>query len=184
MPQEAPNPYALPFQGGYPNINPQLKETTIISQTDPKKVLEEFMHIMRGEEEKIDDEGHSKWDKPAGAKPLMNEDGIRYLRVDVFGANQGIVYSNYEDDDARAIVNAIADEVVDKIGDNYIEYGIDKSNLGSITLIVLGILFSSYRRGMGQGERIFVKTIYSENNTQVTRPIEAQQQRKKFLGII
>lgn len=186
--EQQPSRYDLQFPGGYPMINPAMKETTIISQTDPKRVLEEFKHILRGEEEHIDDDGKSTWVKQKDengneVKPLMNALGIRYLTVDVFGANQAVVFSNYDDADLRPIVIAIANDVVQKLGDYMVEYEIDPSNLDSISNTISNILFSSYRRGMDQGERIFVKTVYSENNSTTINPISNNQERKKILGI-
>ena len=176
------NRYDLPF-GGYPIVNPQLKETTVISQTNPKFVIEELKHLLRGEEEKIDENNKSTWVKNEDTKPLMNELGVKSILANLHGANQGVVFSNYEEENLLAIVRNDGYILIDKLGENMDEWGIEQGNLNTILYAILNAIYSSYRRGMNQGERIFVKTFYTENNTQVTRPIDAPQQRKKFLGI-
>jgi len=176
------NRYDLPF-GGYPIVNPQMKETTVISQTNPKFVIEELKHLLRGEEEKIDENGKSTWTKDANTKPLMNEIGIKSILANLHGANQGVVFSNYEEENLLAIVRNDGYILIDKLGENKDLWEIEQGNLNTILYTILNTIYSSYRRGMNQGERIFVKTFYTENNTQVTRPIEMPQQRKKFLGI-
>ena len=176
------NRYDLPF-GGYPIVNPQLKETTVISQTNPKFVIEELKHLLRGEEEKIDENNKSAWTKDENTKPLMNEIGIKAILANLHGANQGVVFSNYEEENLLALVRNDGYVLIDKLGENYHEWGMEQGNLNTILYAILNAVYASYRRGMNQGERIFVKTFYTENNTQVTRPIEVPQQRKKFLGI-
>ena len=176
------NRYDIPF-GAYPTVNPPEKETTVISQTNPKYVIEELKHLLRGEEEKIDDNGKSIWIRDKDTKPLMNEIGIRAILANLHGANQGVVFSNYDEENLLAIVRNDGYILVDKLGENMDNWEIDQGNLNTILYAILNAVYSSYRRGMNQGERIFVKTFYTENNTQVTRPIEMPQQRKKFLGI-
>ena len=180
--QQEGNRYDLPF-GGYPIVNPQLKETTVISQTNPKATIEELKHLLRGEEEKIDENGKSIWVRDQDTKPLMNELGIRSILANLHGANQGVVFSNYEEENLLAIVRNDGYVLIDKLGENMEAFGIEQGNLNTILYAILNAVYSSYRRGMNQGERIFVKTFYTENNTQVTRPIEMPQQRKKILGI-
>ena len=175
------NRYDLPF-GGYPIVNPQLKETTIISQTNPKFVIEELKHLLRGEEEKIDENGKSKWGKDENTIPLMNEIGIKAILANLHGANQGVVFSNYEEENLLAIVRNDGYILIDKLGENMEEWGVEQGNLNTILYAILNAVYSSYRRGMLQGERIFVKTFYTENNQTVIRPQELPQ-RKKFLGI-
>jgi len=175
------NRYDLPF-GGYPIVNPQLKETTIISQTNPKFVIEELKHLLRGEEEKIDENGKSKWEKDENTIPLMNEIGIKAILANLHGANQGVVFSNYEEENLLAIVRNDGYILIDKLGENMEEWGVEQGNLNTILYAILNAVYSSYRRGMSQGERIFVKTFYTENNQTVIRPQELPQ-RKKFLGI-
>lgn len=180
--QEIQSRYGLP-PGGYPNPNPQLKETTIISQTNPKFVIEELKHLLRGEEEHIDQNNTSTWIKDENTTPLMNEIGIKAILANLHGANQGVVFSNYEEENLLAIVRNDGYILIDKLGENMEEWGIEQGNLNTILYAILNTVYSSYRRGMSQGERIFLKTLYTENNTQVTRPIEMPNQRKKFLGI-
>ena len=175
------NRYDLPF-GGYPIVNPQLKETTIISQTNPKFVIEELKHLLRGEEEKIDENGKSKWEKDENTIPLMNEIGIKAILANLHGANQGVVFSNYEEENLLAIVRNDGYILIDKLGENMEEWGVEQGNLNTILYTILNTIYSSYRRGMNQGERIFVKTFYTENNQTVIRPQELPQ-RKKILGI-
>jgi len=175
------NRYDLPF-GGYPIVNPQLKETTIISQTNPKFVIEELKHLLRGEEEKIDENGKSNWTRDDKTIPLMNEIGIKAILANLHGANQGVVFSNYEEENLLAIVRNDGYILIDKLGENMEEWGVEQGNLNTILYTILNTIYSSYRRGMNQGERIFVKTFYTENNQTVIRPQELPQ-RKKFLGI-
>ena len=175
------NRYDLPF-GGYPIVNPQLKETTIISQTNPKFVIEELKHLLRGEEEKIDENGKSNWTRDDKTIPLMNEIGIKAILANLHGANQGVVFSNYEEENLLAIVRNDGYILIDKLGENMEEWGVEQGNLNTILYTILNTIYSSYRRGMNQGERIFVKTFYTENNQTVIRPQELPQ-RKKILGI-
>ena len=70
-----------------------------------------------------------------------------------------------------------------KLGENMEEFEIDQSNLDTILFSVLDCIYAAYRRGMNQGERVFVKTFYTENNTQITKPIETPNPRKKLFGI-
>jgi len=177
------NRYDLPFQGGYPMVNPPVKETTVIAQTNPKFNIEDLKHLLRGEEETVDENGKSKWTRDANTKPLMNELGIKAILVNLHGANQGVVFSNYDEENLFAIVRNDAYDLIKKLGENMVEFEIEQGNLDTILFNITNTIYSSYRRGMNQGERIFVKTFYTENNTQVTRPIEMPQQRKKFLGI-
>ena len=181
-PQQEEQRYGLP-QGGYPIVNPQMKETTVISQTNPKATIEELKHLLRGEEEHTDENGKSVWIRDKDTTPLMNEKGIKSILANLHGANQGVVFSNYEEENLLAIVRNDGYILIDKLGENIEEFGIEQGNLNTILYAILNAVYSSYRRGMNQGERIFVKTFYTENNTQVTRPIEMPQQRKKFLGI-
>jgi len=182
QPQQQGNRYDLPF-GQYPMVNPPAKETTIISQTNPKYVIEELKHLLRGEEEKIDENGKVTWEVDKNTKPLMNERGIKAILANLHGANQGVVFSNYEEENLLALVRNDGYVLVDKLGENIEEWDIEQGNLNTILYAILNAIYSSYRRGMNQGERIFVKTFYTENNQTVIRPQELPQQRKKFLGI-
>jgi len=176
------NRYDLPF-GQYPNINPPMKETTVISQTNPKLVIEDLKHLLRGEEESLDENGKSVWKKDKDTKPLMNEIGIKAILANLHGANQGVIFSDYEEENLLDIVRNDGYILVDKLGENIEEWGIEQGNLNTILYTILNTIYSSYRRGMNGGERVFVKTIYSETNQNVTRPIEIPQQRKKVFGI-
>jgi len=174
--------YGLP-PGGYPNINPPVKETTVISQTNPKYVIEEIKQLLRGKEETIDENGKTIWIKNEFAKPLINEIGLSGLFVNLHNAGQDKVFSNFEEEPMLGLVRNNGYILIDRLGENMDEWRIEQGDLSTILYTILDTINAAYRRGMNQGERIFVKTFYTENNTQVTRPIEMPQQRKKFLGI-
>jgi len=179
--QQPQGRYDLPFN--YPVINPPIKETTVISQTNPKFVIEELKHLLRGEEEKIDENGKSTWTKDANTKPLMNEIGIKSILANLHGANQGVIFSNYEEENLLAIVRNDGYILIDKLGENMDAWEIEQGNLNTILYTILNTIYSSYRRGMNQGERVFVKTFYTENNQTVMRPVDMPHERKKFLGL-
>jgi len=157
-------------QGQMPYFPPQpsINETTLVSQTNPQGLIDELGHKLRSEIKKTEEDGSTKWVRPEGIDPMLNEKGIYSILVDVYSiTNQGTILSNLTEDIVSKIVTELGKTVTFKLAMNWKEYECKKSNLSTIVLIVCNMSYMSLRRGMDQGERNFIKNVgrYTEHIT-------------------
>ena len=193
-------PYFIPEQQQgqqgeylYPPIQSPINENTLVSQTNPKEILEELAHKLRCELEVTDhessDKSAKKWYRPDEVRPLLNEKGVHSILVDAYGiVNQITILSNLNDEDVRVMVLEHAKALTLKLAQTWKEFDIDKSNLTTIVLITTSMIYASLKRGLNQGERTFLKTAVSSREQIMIRPKNMDsmgqvQEDKKFWQI-
>jgi len=171
-----------PQSSQLPYFPPQssIKETTLVSQTNPQPLLEELSHKLRCEMPETQEDGRIKWVKPAGVEPLLNEKGIHSILVDVYSiTNQGTILSNLNEEIVSKIVIEVGKAIVFKLATNWKEYECKKSNLTTIVLTVCNMSYMALRRGMDQGERTFIKSVGRYTEQVAVRPQGMQMEDKK-----
>lgn len=138
-------------------ISEQL-QSALVSQTNPKKVIEEIELILRNQER-----------QPNGSirvmgKAHMNDLGIhRMLLILRSAVNQNTILSHMEEDIINRIVLQIGDDIIDDLTLHWRKYGIDdKSTLDFIVNAVVFPVYSAYMRSFGQNEKNWLKGITVE----------------------
>jgi len=169
-------PYPVqPFQS-------PISDSTIISQTNPNSMVQELRRKLKCEIEVIDPETKQpKWEKMEGIKPMMNDQGINSVMADVHGlVNQLTVLSNISEEDASNLTIELGKTLTYKLAMNWKEFEVDKSNLSTIVLIITNMAYMASRRGMDQGERIFLKTAVRTTENIISRPMERQNEDRPW----
>lgn len=174
----------------YPPIQSPINENTLVSQTNPKDILDELAHKLRCELEVNDtessDKSAKKWYRPDEVRPLLNEKGVYSILVDAYGiVNQCTILSNLNDEDVRVMILEHGKALTLKLAVSWKEFDIDKSNLSTIVLITTSMIYTALKRGFQQGERTFLKTAVSSREQIMIRPKNMNdmgqiQEDKKF----
>jgi len=171
--QEMDIPSSLPYP------MPYNEEANIIKQTDPKHIIEELKHVLRGEEF---DEEKQAWVKVR--KPLLNEKGIRSIMTDIKGVvNQNTILSNLNEQEISNIIVNLGDTLRIKLSANRKEFDINKFELNTILFTILNMSYPALKRAYAQGERIWHKTISSEQRHVVISPEESKKRSGGFFKL-
>lgn len=144
---------------------PQMQETmqqqqaVLVSQTNPKRIIKEILLRLRGLEENPD--GTTK----VIGRSKMNEIGIKdvWFILDSH-INDNARFSHLNDTQIANLMDAIQEDLVDKLSLNWKVYGIkDKTDLDSINNSVLYNVFMVLNRAREQNEKNWVKGITVES---------------------
>jgi len=152
-------------------------EITLVSQTNPQTLLDEFEHKLKGEIKELNDNGEEKWIKKFDA--IANNSGIQSIIVDLGSiVNQNTILSNLEEDDIRKLTVEFGKMLTFKLMIKYKTYDIQKSNLNTIVMGATSLVFISLKRGFKEGERKFLKTtVRSQEHLKFD---QSQQEKEKF----
>jgi hypothetical protein len=137
----------------------QQNQAIMVQETNPKRVIENIMLVLKGVEKMPDGTEVQKY------KPKMNDRGLDAVNFWLQGLiNQNIILSHIEATNINALMQQIGDDFVDKLFLNRRLWGItDSSNLDDINDIVLVNIFFAMKRAEGQGEKNFLSKISIEN---------------------
>ena len=181
--QNAQQQQQIPY---FPPVSP-INENTLVSQTNPKDILEELQHKLRSEIPESGPDGKINWKRPSEVRPMMNERGIHSVLVDCYGIiNQNTILSNLDEEDVRVMVLEHSKALTLKLAVNWKEFECEKSNLSTIVLIVASMIYTSLRRGFNQDERTFLKTAVRSTEQIMVRPTNMnsmQGEQKKWWQI-
>jgi hypothetical protein len=148
------------YDGYSPYYGDDRKETSLVSQTNPKEVLFEIEMKLRGKKEVVNEEtGKKEWVMPLNCKPLVNDKGINSFLSDAAAViNQNTILSNLKDTEVAGIITSLGDTIINKITMNWKDFDIDKSNLDTVHNSIIIPAFMSLKRAMNEGEKRFLKT--------------------------
>ncbi len=156
-----------------PQMAEQIQQTqaVLIEQTNPKRVVDEIMMVLKGEE--MNEKGESV----QVGQPKMNQEGLSNIWTWCRGAiNQGIILSHYEDLEIKSMMNVLQEDLVDDLSLNWKKYGIrNKTDLDLINNIVLLNINAALRRALGQNEKNWLGKISIENISGASRPIQGKK---------
>lgn len=160
-------------QAAYPQFMPYnpvepVSDVTLVTQTDPKKVLEDIEHFYRGE---VFNYEEKKWVKKG--EPLMNEDGIASFLIDIASlVNQNTILSNLSEHEINRIIILFSRTIINKLSMKWKEFNIDKTNFDTIWNTTLNMAYMALKRAMNQGERNYhKKIIYAPQIMRTGQPV-------------
>ena len=137
----------------------QQQQAIVITETDPKKVIDGIMLRLRGVER-----------KPDGtivrvATPKMNQVGLEEVWFILEShINQNIILSHLKEQEIKNIIVALSDDLVDCLALNWRAYGITrKTDLDVINNCILVNIYLALKRAEGQNEKNFLSKISIEN---------------------
>lgn len=160
------------------NYNPyegnEQREVSLVSQTNPKEVLDEIESTLRGRKKIInEDTGKTEWILPMGCKPRANERGISSLMTDAKTIiNQNTIMSNLSEEEISKIIISLSDTIINKLSMNWKEFEVAKSDLDTVHNAIIVPAFMALKRAMREGEKRFLKTSVRavESYTSNSRP--------------
>lgn len=134
---------------------------SILTITDPRKILYEMELKLRGLEETR--KGFEKV-----ADPLMNDEGINSVMSCVASVvNQNTVFSNLKERQVKGLMQLLIDNVTSDLMSNWSRYGIKADNRNTIrdTIMqtVVGPSYLCLLRPAEEGERAFWKGAIGEH---------------------
>lgn len=137
----------------------QQNQAIMVEQTNPKKVIETIMFVLRGVEKLPDGTIVQRYE------PKMNKLGLDAVNFWLQGLiNQNVILSHIESANINALMQQVGDDFVDKLFLNRRLWGItDSSNMDDINDIILCNIFFAMKRAEGQGEKNFLSKISIEN---------------------
>ena len=142
-----------------PDFQNESKEISLVSQTNPDKVLFEIEMKLRGKKPFINEQGEKEWIVPDGCYPLVNDSGINSFMTDASAViNQNTIMSNLKEDRISAIIISLSDTIINKIAMNWKEFNIKKSDLDTIHNCIIVPSYMALNRAMNEGEKRFLKT--------------------------
>ena len=165
---------------------PQIKErmaevqAAIIAQTNPAKSLK---IILNGLEGKLYNE-YGEYELIG--YPTLNQEGIASISSMLIPfINDAIRFGNISETEVRKIANQMLDDVTEKIGLKWREYGIkDPSDKGIIIDTILALVFITLTRSEEQGEKNWLGKVVLESVSQ-NKPIQKRKESvwEKYLKL-
>lgn len=156
-----------------------IDDVTLVTQTNPRPLIEHLLHVLRCEVETPNGKGGTEWKRPQGRRPLLNEDGIHSILADVYPVvNQSTILSNLDEEDVSKTVIELGKTVTLKLMRNWKEFECDKANLTTIVFSVTNMAYTALKRGLGQGERNFLKTSVRTTENVLYRPKSLEPEKK------
>jgi hypothetical protein len=150
-------------------------DATFARQVDPRNMLADIKHILRGDA--WDDE-HEKWIKVQ--KPQINEIGLRSIMADLYPlVNQNTTLSELDKEEISKMIISIANRIVAKIAVSGEDFGIDESNYSTFLNDVRYIIFITLKRSQDGGERKLWRTTIRSSDSRVSRP---EEKKEGFFG--
>jgi hypothetical protein len=151
---QQPNVYDTYYTG----VQQQQKADLTRWQLDPRDILEEIEHKLKGEIVMgVDAEGNDIYGKKG--EPLMNDEGINAI-ITLISAriSKVIILSNLTEEDISKIMIAFSNELISLFFMKYKEFQIDEAYMSSITNYIEDIVYATLNRALKGGERDFLKT--------------------------
>lgn len=136
----------------------QQLQSALVSQTNPRKVVEEIELILRNQEKLPNGQIRQM------GEPHLNDLGIHRLLLILRSAvNQNTILSHLEEETINKIVIQIADDITDDLTLHWRKYNIhDKSMLDFIVNACIFPIYSTFMRAFGQNEKNWLKGITVE----------------------
>jgi len=134
---------------------------SVLAMTDPSKIVERLKMQLQGMD--FDDEKQI-WYLPKGAKPLLNNTGVRSIMTDIQGVmNQNTTLSNLDDEkQINFIMLGKIRTISTKLYLKFKEFEVDLSELDSVVDLVESTCYMCLRRPWHNLERVFHKATLSE----------------------
>lgn len=161
------------------NEENERRDATLVGQTNPRQIIEDLKHYYRCEVEVPNGRGGSKWERPQGIKPLLNERGVHSIIIDVFGyVNQGTILSNLSDDDVGKLTIECGWTVAKKLKRKHKEFNCDEWNMTTIVMTTATMAKMALLRAKNQGERGFLRHVVFQN--QSNNSVQGLPKEKRF----
>jgi hypothetical protein len=160
----------------------KLQDNMIIWQLDPKEIIDEIEHYLRGEK-LVSNPDTKKREWVAWGNPLMAEEGIKTI-ISLLRArlNKVLVLSNLPDDQVRRIALEVRWDIIDLLFMMYKEWQIRKEYLSAIVKFIDHEVYALLRRAFEDGERnkIYTTQQYVKHEVSDTR----DKENKGFFGFL
>jgi len=134
-------------------------------------------------------EGRECWDTPEGMKisapdpdkVIMNKVGIaKVMSLLLTLTDKNTTLSNITREEVYSGTKSIAKYIRFDLAVHGDEYDLDHSNFNMLCNEINNRIFFAFSRPMGQGERIFIKSTYSES---VSKVVQEQQKHRQEGGL-
>lgn len=171
----------------------QQKQNLVEWQLDFRQELEDFEHFLRSDVLQRDNKGNEYWIRnPDANQIIMNDRGVNEIlkQIRTF-LNKNNVLSNYSADEIRDRIRRLGHALRKLIYRNMEDYGLDTeykiNHFEMMTIDLISMIESSYRRAMGGEERRglnetrFVQQNDNGLNQQAMMPGMYQPQKKRSL---
>jgi len=159
---------------------PPPETASVISQTNPSKILEKIEHSLRGE---IYDHENQKWIEREAA--WLNKQGIGQVMIIAQSIiNQNTIMSNLDDREIRNMIITLADELILLLRMRYQEFEVDKAKLTSIVNLVCRLAFCSLKRGWLGDEKKFLNTSLQSREIITQRPMNEGEKKSRIPSIM
>jgi len=146
----------------------QAPDATFAKQVDPKGMLADIKHILRGDS--WDDE-NKKW--KISKTPQINEVGITSIMADLYPlVNQNTTLSELDREEISKVIISISNRIVAKIAVSGEDFGIDDSNYSTFLNDVRYIVFMTLKRSQDGGERKLWRTTIRSTDSRISKPEE------------
>ena len=137
-------------------------------QLDPREVIDEIEHKLRGEIFVNREKGYQQL-----REPLVNEMGINTLMVVVEAMiSKMITLSNFDEKEINLLMLDFTNNIIDMLYVNYVYWGINKSHLRTIRIIICNPVHATLKRALNGGEREFLKTTERRIESYSERPTD------------
>jgi len=174
---ETINPNQIVNTPYYPNTNVMMgggqKPNLVEWQLDFKNELVDIERLLRSDIKVYDEKlGRDVWKRnPNKAFVVFNDQGVNdILREIRMFLNKNTVLSNYKDEEIRLRIRQFGHELRGLIYNNYEEYGLDNeykiNNYPIMTITILQMVESAYRRAMNGEERRDLNSFRTVNQTE------------------
>jgi hypothetical protein len=164
-----PIPY-LPQQAApiQPLLDPNLSQWIL----SPYDILDTLKHTFRGEALVTKEDKKlgrvEVWEAQQGVSPVMNEDGINYIYVELLTfVNRNSTLSHVEDDEIQKLGVETCNDIAEHLGKNSKVYELDQNMYRSVNRIVVNFVYLTLKRAWKGGERDFFKNTTSRQETVV-----------------
>lgn len=170
----------LPFMGGR-GADPAFSRW----QLDPRDIVDQLDHYLKGEILKQDENGEYKWERPDNIKPMLNDAGVQAILQKVSTlVSRVVIMSNLEEKTINTwcwdLGHDLAAELPSRMWPVN-EWDIDFRNLDVIHNMIMLFVEASLKRALLDGER---KKLYEAQTIQETRIDDRGQSKGGFLSWI
>lgn len=148
-------------------------EAALVEKLDPKNVLVQIRHFLKGE---MFDESEQEWKQVY--KPLCPDEFINKIMVNAAAiVNQNTTMSDLTDQEIGNMVYYLATRIVNLLCLSAQQYNISYENLDTIWENVCDMSFAALKRAKGRGEMKALRTVIRSQES-IAVPLEKPQKRK------
>ena len=157
------------------------RENMIIWQLDPREIIEEIEHFLRGEKLGINKETNKReW--MAWGEPLMTESGIKTIITLLRSRlNKVLVLSNLDDEQVMRIALETRLDIIQLLFTMGDEWKIRREFLSSIRAFIDHQVYTLLRRAYQDGERGKIYTAQQYVKQEIID--DRQQEKRGFFGL-